>query len=72
MAANSVQLVSAAGQPVIFDGLIVVEEPAGAIVDVANTTPTLTAYGFTLAQAEAIIANLNAITAALTALGVLA
>ncbi len=43
---------------------------AGAITPVATTTPTnVSPYGFTLAQASAIIANLNAVTAALVGMG---
>lgn len=45
---------------------------AAALTPVVSTTPALTSYGFTLAQAEAIIANLNAVTAALAGAGLLA
>jgi hypothetical protein len=43
-----------------------------AITAVVTTTPALTSYGFTLAQAEAIIANLNTVTALLASLGFVA
>jgi hypothetical protein len=43
-----------------------------AITPVVTTTPALTSYGFTQAQAEAIIANLNTITALLVTFGFVA
>jgi hypothetical protein len=55
----------------VWSGIVVPESPT-AVTAVVTTTPALTTYGYTLAQAEAIITNLNAATAALIAAGLLA
>ena len=51
-------------------------EPGGpqqdAITPVVTTTPTTSAYGYTQAQAEAIISQLNLVIAALAATGIIA
>jgi hypothetical protein len=54
-----------------WSGVAVPESPT-VVTPVVTTTPALTSYGYTQAQAEAIITNLNDVTAALIAAGILA
>lgn len=77
-ASNLINLLNAATTAGVFDedtgewtGITVPESPT-VVTPVVTTTPALTSYGFTLAQAEAIITNLNDVTAALIAAGLLA
>jgi hypothetical protein len=55
----------------VYAGVVVPDSPT-VVTPVVTTTPALTSYGYTLAQAEAIITNLNDVTAALIAAGILA
>jgi len=57
---------------VFLEGSVSPVDPGDAITPVATTTPALDSYGFTEAQAEAIIANLNTVTALLAANGFVA
>jgi len=60
-----------ASEKVAFHGAVPVVQ-AATLAAITTTTPTITAYGYTLAQATAILANLNAITTALINKGILA
>lgn len=55
----------------VWSGIVVPETPT-VVTPVVTTTPALSSYGYTEAQAAAIITNLNDVTAALIAAGILA
>lgn len=57
---------------VFLEGSVSPVDPGDAITPVATTTPATDSYGFTQPQAEAIIANLNTVTALLAANGFVA
>jgi nucleoside-diphosphate-sugar epimerase len=77
-AAKLINMLLAASTAGVYDietaewtGIVVPESPT-VVTPVVTTTPTTSAYGYTLAQAEAIITNLNDVTAALITAGLLA
>lgn len=74
-ASNLINLLNAATTAGVYDEEtgawtgIVVPDDLPTLAQIATTTPTESAYGFTLAQAEALLASVNSISSVLVAAG---